>query len=194
MPGKSTTSRNWLVTLTIAGVLALLAFTPTVLLAADNQATGNIAGVDADLDDSNTFTLNSVTLALVKAAFLSDGTALTSGISVPKGTLVKFMIYVDNTTAVQVNTVNVADVLDATFAYQAGTIKVDASQNTGATVANIFTAVNAASALTDAVSGVDEVGYTAGTTTISAGSAAGNTAVNVPASKVWAMLFNVVIQ
>jgi len=176
----------------LAILAALFILVPVTAHAADNTATGNVAGVDADLANSNTFTLNTTTLALVKAAFLADGTPLVSGATLPRGTDVKFMIYVDNSTGVAVNSVNVADALDAAFAYQAGTIKVDASQNTGAAVGDIYTAVNAQAALTDAVSGVDSAGYNAGT--VSAGDSAGNAAVTVPAGKVWAILFTVKMQ
>jgi uncharacterized repeat protein (TIGR01451 family) len=171
---------------------ASLLLAPSVARAADNQALGNVAGVDADLNDSNIFTINSSLLALVKAAFLADGTALTSGATVPRGTLVKFLIYVDNTTGVPVADVNVSDTLDATFVYQAGTIKVDSSQATGATPAAIYAAVDAAAALTDAVSGADVAGIAG--IVISAGSGAGNATVTVPGSQVWAMLFTVSVQ
>lgn len=176
----------------LAILAAVLCFVPVTARAADNTATGNIAGVDADLSNSNTFTLNTTTLALVKAAFLADGTPLVSGATLARGTAVKFLIYVDNTTGVAVDSVNVSDALAAGFAYQAGTIKVDASQNTGATAAAIFSAVDAQTALTDAVSGADVAGINAGT--ISAGDGSGNAMVTVPAGKVWAILFTVKMQ
>jgi hypothetical protein len=180
-----------------AWVLGLLtavqvAIGPSLALAATNTAVGNIAGVDADLNDSNTITLTTTTLGLVKAAYLADGTPITSGATLAKGTVVKFLVYLDNTTAAPVDSVNVSDALAATFVYQAGTIKVDASQNTGASAANIYAAVNAATALTDAVSGADVAGISG--TTVSAGNATGNALVTVPASKVWALLFTVKMQ
>ncbi len=175
------------------GVAVLaLGFFPSNALAADNDATGDIGGDATDLTDSNTFTLNSTTLALVKTAFLTDGTQLTSGATIPKGTLVQFMVYIDNSTAIAVDDVNVQDVLDVAFTYQAGTIKVDNSQNTGATEAAIYAAVNATAALDDAVDGVDEAGISG--TTISAGSGAGNAQLDIAGSKVWAMLFTVEMQ
>ncbi len=167
-------------------------FLPAVAHAADNQAVGNVAGVDADLDDSNVFTINAAVLALVKAAFLTDGTALTSGATVPRGTLVKFLIYMDNTTSVAADNVNISDTLNAAFVYQAGTIKIDSSQNTGATPAAIYAAVNAAAAVTDAVSGADVAGING--TVVSAGAGAGNANLNAPASRVWAMLFTARVQ
>lgn len=177
----------------IAGLCVLqLVFAPIMALAATNTATANVAGVDADLNDSNVITLTSATLGIVKAAYLANGTALSTGSTVPRGTVVKFLIYLDNTTTAPLDSVNVSDVLAATFAYQAGTIKVDASQNTGATAANIYAAVNAAAALTDAVSGADVAGITSAT--ISAGNSAGNAMVTAPASKVWALLFTVKMQ
>jgi hypothetical protein len=177
----------------IAAITMLqLLFVPLLATAATNQATGSIAGDATALTGSNTVTLTTTTLALLKQAFLADGTPVTTGSTLAKGTVVKFLIYLDNTTATAVDSVNVSDVLAATFGYQAGTIKVDASQNTGATAANIYTAVNAAAALTDVVSAADVAGIAG--STISAGQTAGNAKVLVPASKVWAMLFTVKMQ
>lgn len=173
-------------------VLAAIAMTPlgeAPDLAADNQATGDIAGTAGTIGNSNVFTINSTQLTLVKAAFLADGTPIVSGTNVPRGTLVKFMIYLDNSTTVPTDSVNVSDVLNAAFAYQAGTIRVDNSQNSGAAVAAIYAAVNAAPAITDAVSNADVAGI--GGSTVSAGQGSGNALLTVPASKVWAMLFSV---
>jgi hypothetical protein len=171
-----------------------LAFGPVIAMAATNQATGNIAGDATALTGSNTITLTTTTLALVKAAFLNSGVQVTSGSSLPKGTLVKFLLYIDNTTAVAADSVNVTDVLAATFAYQTGTIKVDTTQATGATVAAIYAAANAGTATTDLVSAADQAGYTAGSLTISAGQTAGNGKVLVPAGKVWALVFSTKMQ
>lgn len=174
--------------LTIAiGLLAATLVPSGTARAADNQATGNVAGLASSLTSSNIFQINSATLALTKTAFLTDGTELTSGVTLPKGTVVKFMIYVNNTTAIAADSVNVADVLNAAFAYQANSIKVDSSQSDVATTAAIYAAVNATTALTDAV-GVGDVAGIAGTT-ISAGQSAGNAKVLVPGNKTWAMLF-----
>lgn len=170
--------------------LVVLCATPA--MAADNTATGDIAGGASTVTNSNTFTINSTTLALVKAAFLADGTPLASGTSVPRGSLVKFMIYLDNSTIVPTDSLNVSDVLAAQFAYQAGTLKVDNSQATGATAAAIYAAVNATAAVTDAVSGADVAGISG--STISAGLVAGNAIVNVPAQRVFAVLFSVKVQ
>lgn len=176
---------------TVAMILTSL-FSAPAARAADNTATGDIAGVDADLGNSNTFTLNSTMLALVKAAFLNDGTPLASGTTLARGTIVKFLLYIDNTTTVAVDSVNVSDPLAAAFAYQAGSIKVDASQNTGATAAAIYAAVDGTAPITDAISGADVAGISG--STISAGLSAGNAMVSVPAGKVWSMLFTVKMQ
>lgn len=186
--------RSWsFARVTIMGICLLqLVLAPAIARAADNIAVANIAGVDADLNDSNTITLTSNTLGIVKAAFLSNGTPITSGSTLARGTVVKFVIYLDNTTAAPIDSVNISDVLAATFSYQAGTMKVDTSQNTGATVANIFTAVNATAALTDVVSAADVAGVTG--STVSAGGGAGNGMVTAPAGKVWALLFTVKMQ
>ena len=175
----------------LAACTLALALAPTAR-AADNTATGDIAGGANTLTNSNTFTINTTTLALVKAAFLADGTPLASGASVPKGSLVKFLIYIDNNTTVPADSINVADPLAAQFTYQPGTLKVDVSQASGATAAAIYAAVNAGSALTDAVTAADVVGVTG--STVSAGLSAGNSNVAIPANRVWAVLFSVKVQ
>jgi uncharacterized repeat protein (TIGR01451 family) len=179
---------------TAVSVLAtsLAALAASTSMAADNTATGDIAGGASTITTSNTFTINSTTLALVKAAFLADGTPLASGTSVPKGSLVKFMIYLDNSTIVPADSVNVSDVLAAQFVYQPGTIHVDNTVNTGATAAAIYASVNATAAITDGVSNADVAGISG--STVSAGLAAGNAIVTVPAQKVFAVLFSVKVQ
>lgn len=175
-----------------AALAALLVAAGPVVRAADNTATGDIAGIDADLTDSNTFTINTATLALVKTAFLTDGTQLASGATVAAGTLVQFLVYLDNPTGVTVADVNVEDVLDPAFVYQAGTLRIDNSLGTGATEAAIYAAANATAALDDAVDGADAAGISGAT--VSAGSGAGNAQVDAAAGAVWALLFTARVQ
>jgi hypothetical protein len=176
----------------LLAALVSIGSAPLPTYAANNQATGDIAGNAANLGASNLFTINSTQLALVKAAFLTDGTPIASGATVAKGTPVKFMIYLDNTTAVPVDSVNVQDALNAAFVYQPGTIRISNTVNTGAAVAAIFAATDVAPLLSDAVSNADVAGISG--TTISAGDGTGNGVVTVPASKVWAVLFTVKVQ
>ncbi len=169
--------------------------------AATNTVTGDIGGIDADLGDSNTVTLTVQALALIKRAFLADGTPITSGATLPRGTAVKFMIYVNNNTAFGISDVSAQDVLQAGFAYQLGTIRTDnAVVNCAAVVctpaeeAAIYASVNGTAAQTDAID-PDGVSYSAGTTTIDAGNqSVANAQVNITANRVWAMLFTVVMQ
>lgn len=185
---------------------ALLAFAALTVVAtpagaATNTATGDIAGVNADLDDSNTVTLTSQALALIKRAFLANGTAITDGAALPRGTVVKFMVYINNPTLFAVNDVSVQDVLAASFAYTVNSIKVDnnvaacAGACSGAQEATIFAAADAAAALTDATD-PDVATYTAGTKTIDLGNGAvaGNAQLNINANKVWAAVFTVTMQ
>ena len=190
--GKSTSRAMSFVAAVVLVSAATLVGFPGASHAADNQAIGDIAGNAANLGPSNTFTINTTQLALVKAAFLADGTPIASGTTVARGTPVKFMIYMDNSTTVPVDSVNVQDALNAAFVYQPGTIRVSNTVNTGSTVAAIYAAANAAAPLSDAVSNADVAGFTG--TTVSAGTSAGNGLVTVPASKVWAILFTVKVQ
>ena len=187
--------------LSAIALVAMASLTIPATQAATNTGTGDIAGVPGDLTPSNTVTLTSATLALIKRAFLTDGTALTSGASLPKGTLVKFMIYINNNTTVGANDVSVQDALVG-FAYQAGTIKTSntvancaAVLCTPAEEAAIYTAVNTGTAKTDGTPD-DEASYTGGTTTIDLGNqnVVTNSQLDVAASKVWAVLFTVKMQ
>jgi hypothetical protein len=173
-------------------LVALILLAGSVANAADNTATGDIAGVPADLTDSNTFTINSTTLSLVKTAFLTDGTQLPSGTTVPSGTLVQFLVYLDNPTAAPVPDVHIQDVLDPAFVYEAGTIRADNSLATGATEAAIYAAVSGTVPLDDAVDGVDVAGIAGAT--VSAGGGAGNAQADAGANAVWALLFTVRVQ
>jgi uncharacterized repeat protein (TIGR01451 family) len=180
----------------IAGAL----LTAGTAQAAQNKGTGDIAG-NADISDSNIIDLTTSTLGLVKRAFLADGTPVVTGTSLPKGSIVKFMIYVNNNTSIPVSDVSVQDALAATFAYQAGTIKVDnsvancaATVCTGAEETAIYAAVNAKTADTDAVDG-DTVSYTAAGTTINAGNQhVANGQLDIAANRVWAVMFTVKMQ
>jgi hypothetical protein len=92
--------------------------------AATNTGTGDVAGVDAALVDSNVFTLNSSNPTLVKVAYLAGGgAALTSGDAVPAGTSVDFLIYLNNEADVDIDDVTIQDALTG-FTYTAGTIRV----------------------------------------------------------------------
>lgn len=178
--------------LLLISVFALLLAGPSIVLAASNTATGDVAGDPDDLIDSDPFILNATTLALVKTAFLTDGTQLLSGASVPSGTLVQFMIYVDNEASIQVDDLNIEDDLDAAFVYQDDTLKIDASQGTGTAEDLIYDAVEATDPIDDDV----ELGDVAGVngTLVSAGSGTSNAPLDVPARTVFAMLFTVEVQ
>jgi len=182
-------------------LVAMASLTIPSAQAATNTGTGDIAGIPGDLTPSNTVTLTSATLALIKRAFLADGTALANNASLPKGTLVKFMIYINNNTNVGANDVSVQDALVG-FAYQAGTIKTSNTFNNCAAAiclpaeeALIYAAVNAGTAKTDGTPD-DEASYTAGTTTIDLGDqiVTTNTQLDIAAGKVWAAIFTVKMQ
>jgi hypothetical protein len=105
-------------------MLGAFVFASPMAQAATNTALGDIAGVDADLDDSNIFELIASAPTLVKAAFLtSDGTPLTTGARLPAGTQVDFLIYINNETDIDLDDVGMQDTLVG-FTYVAGTIRV----------------------------------------------------------------------
>lgn len=160
--------------------------------ATSNQGTGDVGGDATALSPSNVLNLTTAQLALVKRAFLTDGTPVAEGASVPKGTLVRFMMYIDNATVIPVSDMSVRDVLAGAFQYQAGTIKVDNSRPTGDTEANIYAAVNAQTALSDGPDG--DVASIAGSTIDIGNQYAANGQLDILGGKVWAVLFTVKMQ
>ena len=170
--------------------------------AEDNTGTGDVAGDPTALADSNIFVLNStgVGLALVKTAWMTVGGApIGTGSTVPQGTSVDFMIYINNLSSVAINDVSVQDVLDPLFLYQGGTIRVDNSvANCAAAVciageeAAIYAAVAAAAANSD---GVDaDTSSFAGVTVDAGDQSVANGTLNVAANTVLAVVFTVQVQ
>jgi uncharacterized repeat protein (TIGR01451 family) len=174
--------------------------------AENNTGTGDINGDAAALADSNVFQLFSTgaSLALVKTAWMtSDGSPITSGSTVPQGTSVDFMIYVNNLGSVDINDVSIQDVLDPLFVYNgaADSIRVmnvnlaggscAVALCTPAEEALIYAAVIADTAKTNGT-GDDEASFD-GSDTIDVGNEneATNTAVTADADRVLAVVFTV---
>lgn len=193
-------SMRHLAATTVAAILVL--GSANVTHAENNIGTGDVAGDAAALVDSNTFVLNSTgaALTLVKTAFLtSDGSPIASGSTVPQGTSVDFMIYVNNLGSVPVNDTSIQDILDPLFAYQVTTIRVDnsiancaAALCTVAEEATIYTAAAGAATSSDGID-ADTASFNGGTT-VDVGTAAGNGQLNVAANTVLAVVFTVQVQ
>lgn len=185
----------------LAGTVALALMSATAF-AASNIGVGDIAGDDAALVDSDSFSLLSTgaALKLVKTAYIGT-TELTSGATLAAGTKVKFLIYLNNNGSVAVNDITISDTLDALFVYDAGTLKVDSSVANCAAVtctdveeAAIFAAVDDNTPLSDAAASGD-VGSLNGTT-LYAGNRVdtANDQLNAPANTVVAVSFTVTMQ
>ena len=173
-----------------------------VAQAAFNTGTGDVAGVSGDLVDSAAFELiSSPTLALVKTAFLtSTGAELTSGNSLPTGTQVDFMIYVNNASSIQITDVSIQDILDPLFLYSSPSIRLDNSVgDCGATCddteeAAIYAAASGSGVLTDAAVGGDAVSFAALTVDAGDENVAGNDTLNIAPNTVLALVFTVTVQ
>lgn len=143
-------------------------------------------------------TANVQPLAIVKRAFLLDGTPVADSSVLPRGTLFRFLIYVNNPGGA-VSDVSLLDALDAAFVYQTGTLSFDSSTPScaagGCTPAQEAAADAAASSGTsgtDAIDG-DVLSYTAGT--VAAGNQFNaNAQLDLPSARVWAMVFAARIQ
>jgi len=177
-----------------AAFLGILLLAAGPAMAADNQGTGDIGGDSASLNSSNVFSLFTTTMSLNKMAFLANGTQLTSGATLPRGTEVRFVIYIDNPTLFPLSDVSVQDVLDPAFAYQAGSMKVDNTLASGATQAVIYSTVNAVAGTVSDVIG-DDVASAVGVTIDAGNSVVGtNSQLDIAADSVWAILFRTVMQ
>ncbi len=172
-----------------------------VAQAADNTGTGDVAGDGAALGDSNIFQLFSTPgLTLVKTAFLTvGGTQLTTGATLPVGTLVDFMIYVDNKASVVITDTSIQDVLDPLFLYQAGSIRTDNSHIncvgdpcTAVEEGTIYTAALAGAAASDGVD-ADPASFV-GVTLDVGDQVVGNGQVDAAANRVYAVIFTVQVQ
>ncbi len=172
----------------------------SVAEAATNTGTGDVAGDAAALGNSNAFDLSSASaLTLVKTAFLTVGGAqLSTTDTVPAGTSVDFMIYLNNESSVAINDVSLQDVLNVAFTKDVDNIHIDtAVADCGVTCdaaeeAAIYASAIATGALTDAA-GDDTVSFAA--LTVDAGNSVvgTNTRLDVPANKVLALVFTVVV-
>lgn len=179
-------------TVTAVALMAAVFLFAGPAMAADNQGTGDIAGDSASLNSSNVFSLFTTTMSLNKTAFLANGTKLTSGATLPRGTEVRFLIYINNSTAFGMSDVSIQDILDPAFAYQSGSLKADNTLATTGSETLIYNTVNAvATTLSDSVDA--DVASAVGVT-ITAGNTGGNGQVDVAPSSVWAILFRALMQ
>jgi uncharacterized repeat protein (TIGR01451 family) len=136
-------------------------------------------------------------ITVVKRAFRADGTPLASGATAPKGSIVRFLLYVNNR-GDAVSDASIQDALDPGFEYLPGTLRVDNSLAAcpgdacdTAEEAAIYAAVAAQAPRTDAVDG-DVASYSAAPRRVDAGNVnVANAQLNLDANRVWAMLIDV---
>ena len=185
--------------------MGCLLITPTSW-AATNIGRANLGAdpTNPDTDyitDSPTLTITSSTLAVVKKAFVDDdtGTEIADGSSVVKGSIVKFMIYIDNSTSTQAADIRLEDQLnDTDFTYQANSLSWNNNAtNTGSPVAIIFATTDTSGANTGVALShpVNADAASADTTvspdliTMGAHTGQTNGVVNIPAGKIVAFMF-----
>ncbi len=173
-----------------------------------NTGTGDVAGDNNALANSAPFELSSTGagLQLVKTAWMtSDGSPIGSSSTVPQGTSVDFMIFVNNLGSVDINDVSIQDVLDVLFTYQTDSIRVAnvALPSTGGSCAlavcitteeaEIYAAVSVVATNGDATGDGDTSSF-AGTTVDVGDQNAANDPLNVTADRVLAVVFTVQVQ
>lgn len=186
----------------LALLVGTLIFGPSMALAATNQASFGIAVAPAT--NSNIVTLFSVDtsgLQLFKRAFLADGTPIVDSSTLPIGTTVKFLLYVDNIAGAAVSDLNIADTL-AGFTYTANSIKMltnlpGCAANDGTCTAveeaAMFATLDPTGNLTDLVSTADAAGFGTPALTITAGRTAGNQQLDLLLDQTWGLLFTTTI-
>ena len=187
----------------VTQVLLLLCLITGSAHAATNIGRGNIGAdptvPDTDyVTDSAVLTITSANLSVVKVAFLDDdtGTQIADGSSVVKGSIVKFMIYVDITAATTALDVRLQDLLnEVDFTYQTNSLSWNNNVTaSAATLATIFSntdtsGANTGVALTDTISGADVASADVTQTpddrvTIGAHTTQTNAQLNIPAGKI----------
>ncbi len=198
---------EWLATTTADGVTGAFSI-GTVPGLSPGDAVSAIA-IDTN-DNTSEFSPNfAVTsLAIVKRAFQIDGTPIANGSTLPSGTPVRFLLYVDNP-GLAVSDVTLADVLAPTFSFRAESMKVDNSLVSSAVCpggvcneAAIFAQVDGSgSAVGDGDSvtapiDADAASYDSGGATIDLGNGSNtdNAQLDLAGDRVWALVFTVVIQ
>ena len=174
--------------------------------AENNIGLGDINGDTDALANSNTFQLFSTgdSLELVKTAWItSDGSPIISGSTVPTGTYVDFMIFVNNQSSVAINDVSIQDVLGPLFVYEADSIRVDNSVGDCAVAicdsteeAAIYAAASAVLPTnSDAVDLADTSSFDGPGTTVNVGNeSVANLQLNAAANSVLAVVFTVQVQ
>jgi len=169
-------------------------FGPSAALAATNTANWDIGGT---AQTAATITINSYangSVTLTKLAFLTDGTQLLDGATVPQGTEVRFVLAVANGNTFQMNDISLNDDLaPAGFTKVAGDFSHITIAGTGLTASVIYNEVTGAGAgtpltATAAVTGDDIASFVG--TTVQIGTTAGDTQLDVAGTSTWAIIFN----
>ena len=182
----------------VALMLGVFLALGSVAQAADNTAIGDVAGVGPDLGDSNTFTLSAFVSQLQKRAFLTVGnTALTTGDTLPAGTSVDFLIYLNNEGDLSIDDVGIQDTLVG-FTYVPASLHV--LNTTAACVGGcgapqeltIYNDARVAGVKSDAIND-DEASITGTTVEVGNTVTAGNTQQDAAANFVLALVFTATI-
>jgi len=204
----------------IVALFAVCAVAGPAMAAINNAVDGGGGGIT--LGASGNVTITSTALGLVKAVYDTAGNCLassdsdalcggTNSINVPTGTRLTFVIYVDNTAAVQASDVRFRDDIDDVSAdyFEFQTATYGASQGimwgTRASAAadknNIYTAATTGTAQTNALDGSTQVNEYAGIDTTTSpdelyvggdASSPDNDQVDIAATTVFAVSFDVI--
>ncbi len=138
-------------------------------------------------------------LSIVKRAFQVDGRPIASGSTMPAGTPVRFMLYINNPD-MTLDDVGIQDVLDPAFAYVPGSARYDNSPIRCASMsctvseeAAIFAAADTGVAVTDAADG-DLFSAAGPNLYVGDGVIGGNLQADLAAQRVWALVFTAQLQ
>lgn len=181
-----------------AGIMiVILLGWPRIAFPASNTAGPNGGGVS--LLPSGPVTVNSAPLALVKQARDLAGTVLATGASVTPGQTIYFVLYVDNTTAVPANDIQITDQLnEAEFTYVVNSIEtavVPTGSNDAAIWAGAWSSLSDLPGAPDDLASITDSGGPAGLDRLTVGAVAvqANQMLDVSGNTLRAIRFRVTV-
>jgi uncharacterized repeat protein (TIGR01451 family) len=179
-------------------IAVLMLGCPHIAFSATNTAF-DPGGGSISLNPSATITVNGVQLSLVKQARDLAGAVLATGATVTSGQTIYFVLYVDNTTTVPANDIQITDLLDESeFTYELNSIQTT-TVPTGSTNAVIWAGpwspLSDTVGLPDDIASITDSGGPAGLDRLTVGAVAvqANQTLNISGNTLRAVRFRVTV-
>jgi uncharacterized repeat protein (TIGR01451 family) len=179
-------------------IAVLMLGCPHIVFSVTNTAF-DPGGGSISLNPSATITVNGVQLSLVKQARDLAGAVLATGATVTSGQTIYFVLYVDNTTTVPANDIQITDLLDESeFMYELNSIQTT-TVPTGSTNAVIWAVpwspLSDTVGLPDDIASITDSGGPAGLDRLTVGAVAvqANQTLNISGNTLRAVRFRVTV-